>query len=1318
MANKTLYITVNTTEDFIKPRQGLTTLRQAIVKLNEKQGNWDRAYINFDLSNADSASPWFIAPEWPLPPILYGNVYINYVDPKNVIISGEKLNPDAKDKNFDGFAMSDDYRLKTIHSIGHNKRANPHSSLLTIGDSDDLNKAGPTRRFKGPVVLQNINFIDNFAIGEDGQSPQQNNHFTGQGGGGGGGGGLAAGAGISIVSDVEVQIFDSVFQNLEVKGGQGSEGNNRSGSPFKSTGRGFSGLWGGGPGSFVSSPWSSEKTKGFNGVGGYGGDKDEAWDRNQLSYLNGERGDDAFRYSYPAPFGVGGGGGGGGGKGSSYEYLWREYAGVGGNGGNGGHAGFGGGSGGGGGGGRGGGEDGKYAKGGKAGDAFRFGPFLRKPLGEDGGKKTGFLEEHKGGKGGDGLSLGGGIAVLNSRAKLHLERVDFIDIRAKNFQEGRFIYVINDDKNNKTYAGVPRKGTVTGSNIKTYEANDRDGKDVPLGVSLEGYTSLITPKGWMDIRAFITEKNYKSSADNFFHKGISYVRETDKARIRDSFINLKSLTPEVVSVKYERPKSLMRNIEIDSRGLEAEINDIYKKIIPVEDPQDIRNRMYKKILTAAVGPIADVWSSRSSSNQLMKASRGQFSSSDKSFNIGVAAGLSAAKFAYSTVSAINEYQEEIRQNNANIKELAEKTKPNRNLVSAKPINVGTSRSVVRIDNFTIGEDVLYLEGFTKDYGPKFTIGPLSQGGDSKNLKSIEIHTSNKANQGNAATRIAELTFDPGNVKFTNDPLAYLESLTTWDNASKRWVINTMVTKTKESSQITSGGPAGELIILERPLDVPYTQEWKVTTQNYDDIVLGTDGNESISTSGGNDQIFPGLGRDTISGGSSFDWVNYLDIQKPIHVVGGVSDDPNNPKSISQHDVSFLNIDDENRELKATLAAVESISAFGASKFDMKNLPIPSGVKNSNETAYVVRTGSGSQIDGSTHSDHFIVSFMEDENSSEYLSTSPIKIRPVDVSDKTRSYQMLDSPSIISGGGGDDQLTFAYDTDSPDLEMVEVRNVDENLKGFQAIVQDNQTIVAFVKDIESNNIKIASDSEHDEKFVLKHGDIVLNVGSMLREDYKTVKESGELDFEQINSQIDESGQEVNGTGSSDGLTGTPESDAFSGFGGDDHFDSGNGSDLLDGGSGNDKLHGMSGRDIIRGGKGHDYIDGGKHGDLLHGHVGNDVILGGDGKDYVHGGKHHDSLRGHSGNDYLFGNAGKDIIVGGKGDDFIAGGKGLNRVKGGKGSDTFYLQHGGRQIIEDFDPNKDKIVFSSDLDRDLIQVNAGNQVVYDGTIIAEL
>ena len=55
MANKTLYITVNTAEDFIKPRQGLTTLRQAIVKLNEKQGNWDRAYINFDLSNADSA---------------------------------------------------------------------------------------------------------------------------------------------------------------------------------------------------------------------------------------------------------------------------------------------------------------------------------------------------------------------------------------------------------------------------------------------------------------------------------------------------------------------------------------------------------------------------------------------------------------------------------------------------------------------------------------------------------------------------------------------------------------------------------------------------------------------------------------------------------------------------------------------------------------------------------------------------------------------------------------------------------------------------------------------------------------------------------------------------------------------------------------------------------------------------------------------------------------------------------------------------------------------------------------------------------------
>ena len=80
--------------DHSQPRRGLTTLRQAIVKLNDLGGKWDKAYINFDSSDTSPAS-WVIAPEWPLPPI-FGNVYLNYTDPKNITLSGRNLNPDAK----------------------------------------------------------------------------------------------------------------------------------------------------------------------------------------------------------------------------------------------------------------------------------------------------------------------------------------------------------------------------------------------------------------------------------------------------------------------------------------------------------------------------------------------------------------------------------------------------------------------------------------------------------------------------------------------------------------------------------------------------------------------------------------------------------------------------------------------------------------------------------------------------------------------------------------------------------------------------------------------------------------------------------------------------------------------------------------------------------------------------------------------------------------------------------------------------------------------------------------------------------------------
>jgi len=1321
-----VYITVNTDQDHSQPRRGLTTLRQAIVKLNDLGGKWDKAYINFDSSDTSTAS-WVIAPEWPLPPILHGNVYLNYTDPKNITLSGRNLNPDAKNKSFKGFNITSD-KYKEYKAAGNFKyhivEANPHSSLLTIGDGRHLDERGISRPPKlGPVVIKNINFIDNYAIGEDARSSKNK---YGMNTGGGGGGGLGAGAGISIVSDIDVEIYDSVFQNLEVRGGKGASGNDGGKGIFKKKKNiirfypplsrdGAPGTFGGRQGSFVVSRPDMYDRAFVARPGGIGGDsfKSEAnRGKGALAMTQPLHGRKGSMWPFTAPFGVGGAGGGGGGAGDHHQYWLKDYLGKGGNGGRGQNAGFGGGGGGGGGGGMYGvfGDfwkrstftggpylvDIKYGFGGKGGAGHLISGYATD--GSNGGYDG---IKWQGGKGGDGLALGGGIAVLNPKAKLHLERVDFRDIRSGSHyaaSQGKYLYVISDDNKNHTYVGTPKKGVVTANSTYTYDSSNQE-RSVLKNICTTGVLVNLQNSGcWRDVRAIVTEKKSVDAIDSLIKKGTSFNRDNFKPRIRDQFIALKSMNPEIVTIQYERPKSLMRNVDIDSSKLESEINDIYKKIIPIEDPNDIRNRMYKKIFLKTISLGSDLWGTRTNSNNLFSASKAEFTDIDRKELLVYGVGAFAAQFAWNTLEAINTYQDEMLQNRANIKELADKTKPNRDLVSAEPINVGTSRSVVRVENFRIGEDIIFLEGFSKKFGPKFIRGSASENDDKKTLTSIEIHTSNETNQGNAATRIAEISIDPENAKFTKNAVSYFYDLLSWDETSNRWMINNMLTKGQGiNSQAKSydGGPAGELVTLERPADIPFSQNWTVNTQDHDDIIVATNGDETISTFDGNDQIFPGIGNDTINGGASFDWVNYLDIKQEIDVNGGIVNDPNNPSLISKFDVSFLNKTNTKKELDSTLTAVESISAFGASKFNLKELPLPSGVGDKNQTAYVIRSGSGTKIEGSPHSDHFIISLMEDENTDNYLSASTsVSVSSSSSgknSDKSDSYLLLDNPSTISGGGGDDQLTFAFTRGTPKLTLVDLENPGKDLENYQAVIQDNRMIIAYVKDIDTSDIKIGSNSRFDSKNVLRLDGIALNINTLPAKDFNIMVSEGKDEFYALeNNSIDPKSAPA-GSSDSDTILGSHKDDMLDGLGGNDVLDGDKGSDQLIGGSGNDSLNGNQGDDIILGKRGNDFIYGADGFDVLYGNAGDDFILG---------------------------NLGNDVIDGGSGDDFIAGGKGLNQVNGGAGYDTFYLQKGGHQVIQDFDPYKDKLILSDGLDRDLIEVNDDNQIIHGSSVIAEL
>lgn len=112
----------------------------------------------------------------------------------------------------------------------------------------------------------------------------------------------------------------------------------------------------------------------------------------------------------------------------------------------------------------------------------------------------------------------------------------------------------------------------------------------------------------------------------------------------------------------------------------------------------------------------------------------------------------------------------------------------------------------------------------------------------------------------------------------------------------------------------------------------------------------------------------------------------------------------------------------------------------------------------------------------------------------------------------------------------------------------------------------------------------------------------------------------------------------------------------GFGGDDAITTGSRADTVSGGLGNDIIHSGGDQDRISGDEGND---------ILYADAGNDTVFGGDGNDEIHGGADNDTIQADAGIDQLFGDGGNDSLRGGTGADMM---------NGGAGDDTYYLEDG--------------------------------------------
>lgn len=181
-------------------------------------------------------------------------------------------------------------------------------------------------------------------------------------------------------------------------------------------------------------------------------------------------------------------------------------------------------------------------------------------------------------------------------------------------------------------------------------------------------------------------------------------------------------------------------------------------------------------------------------------------------------------------------------------------------------------------------------------------------------------------------------------------------------------------------------------------------------------------------------------------------------------------------------------------------------------------------------------------------------------------------------------------------------------------------------------------------------------------------------------------------------IGDSDDYLDGEAGDDTLLGEGGSDLLYGGDGADRLSGNAGSDTLYGEAGNDRIAGDNGgtdtsgdADMIDGGDGDDTIDGqggddtllgGNGNDVIVGRLGNDALSGDAGTDQLQGGDGNDTLDGGADSDTLFGQAGNDTLIGGAGNDYLLGGAGDDILDGGDGDDVYYISanEGNDHIVD--------------------------------------
>ena len=1010
------------------------SLRKALETTQANPGKYEIVFETLDPVNQPQPEGhlgyWAIRLSSPLPSLVEGDIRLNYTNPKSIVVMPAE-------------GSTTSFNEAPLQSKAHAILPNNPGSILTIGNPHHLNDPSKSDPSKNPKIhLNRINFIKNTARAGDGTT--------------GGGGGLAAGGAISLIEG-DLLIENSIFQDLKVVGGKGASTGAKGGAnvtdgldllvcsiaEFPKQWDGEPGE-NGGQGGLPSGPNFSGTTP-PNGMsfgpaaGGAGGIEgiasDDFCEQRERVFTGGAGGN-----GENGLWGVGGGGGGGGGGSAALTGVKTGFLSFGnihkqpGAGGAGGKGGFGGGGGGGGGSGRGGSDAGgaPTQTGGQGGDSIQG-------LGTKGNDGTNYESQFasttqlSGGAGGNGAALGAAIAVLGPNAQLKLNKVDFIRNEAFSYpfteeqaKRPTTIATIYADKSskkvlyNETFiksAPGRRKISIGDENINKDPNQQELFGDFKKDISLNN----------------INKANPEPNSNSQYHLGTSYIRVPALADIRDHdpLIN-KQGRRDINIINIEEPGNGVININNKANfdGILSTIDDLTEEVLPDNkndilknydatiqqtwtDAFGIENLIFASQAAVAVGgqKAGKFLASKSKLLRTSKFSMFGLGGFGAGVGLNLVSGLISTYFA--TQQAIAERDAALAENEKKMtlkqEILGRNKKPVFDLI---PTNI--ERVNLEIKEFTIGEDIIQLNGFEDE--PRFQIG-------ANNVVDIQLKNSSTGNP----PAIATIKFSNESKQAINDNISsladYLAKITRPAENGGAWIIGTNDPNTikQRVTKAPRTGPANTSVEVVRRKGQSLSEIFEVETSSGNDVIGGTDGNESILSGSGDDIIGPMAGTDTVDAGPGIDAISFIDIKKAISVK---NEDPTESETL----LVAQSIDDDST-VQTKILDAESINAFGNSVIDFAKMPNPF---DSGFASYQMRSGAGSHIVGSQFSDLITISFNEDENLT------------------TNDSSLFSKKTYIKGNGGNDTLILDLMPEIEDEDVDLSTSLDNYLEGNKQI----------------------------------------------------------------------------------------------------------------------------------------------------------------------------------------------------------------------------------------------------------------------------